>query len=896
MTSTHGGAATATPLQHSRLRPPLFEFEPVVPPAAEGLMRGTALPRLLLLHAPPGFGKTVLMATLYRRHRERGLPCAWVTLDDRDHGLDALVGSILAALAPPVAGGQAGQRAPACAGTDRLTELQRRLARLQAPLALFVDNLHYCTDEGLGALLNAMVFDSGQPLRLVLSTVHELPMDLGRARLELGAIQLGPTQLVFDRQCSAHLFRQQGFEALDDAEMARIQQQTEGWPAALRLLTVLAQQHGSVAGALRQFPAQSADVAQVLTQRVLKGFEPALVRFLHEIAVLREFSLPLAQQVTGDARAARWLQLLRARNVLIFTLDGQGEWLRLHTLLRHHLLADAQALLPPGRRQQILLAAAQWHAGHGHMTQAIDLAIEAEAFAAARAWLDRAATQVVADRGLLGQFMRWVDVLNAAGCPPSQDTLAWYIWSLCFTRQPERALQVIDTLTANDTPHADATHQGLRLQRAVALAHCDATRPCQENAEAWLAHDDGRDAHGRCIAHACLAVCELAVDAPLAARRHLMLAEGAIAHTASFYGRAWVEAVAGCILLALGSPAEAERRLAGAKGDLTAALGRDSDPIRTIDFIRARALMDLGRTEEAHASALAGLDQAGRHGVTDCVIPGLSVCATAWQPDDADFARRLEAVALSYPPRLQRLLHAFLLRRLLRLQLHDEAREMARTGGLLAMAEPPRPEMAPSWNCGQLRLVRVELMAINGHAAQALDQAAAQIKQARGAGRIRELVDWHLLAAGIHLQGGEQARALRQFALAIGQAAPRQMLGPFDEHRHTVQAILQHARAKDFGFTQPQELDFLAQLRAPVPPAAAGPCEPTPTAAAEHMTARERQVLELLGLGLDNQQIADQAGISVPTVKWHLYNCYAKLGVKTRIAAVTRARHIGAIA
>jgi DNA-binding CsgD family transcriptional regulator len=52
------------------------------------------------------------------------------------------------------------------------------------------------------------------------------------------------------------------------------------------------------------------------------------------------------------------------------------------------------------------------------------------------------------------------------------------------------------------------------------------------------------------------------------------------------------------------------------------------------------------------------------------------------------------------------------------------------------------------------------------------------------------------------------------------------------------------------------------------------------------LTSREREVLDLLADGADNAGIARWMGVSVPTVKFHLKNAYAKLGVGSRVQAV----------
>ena len=67
------------------------------------------------------------------------------------------------------------------------------------------------------------------------------------------------------------------------------------------------------------------------------------------------------------------------------------------------------------------------------------------------------------------------------------------------------------------------------------------------------------------------------------------------------------------------------------------------------------------------------------------------------------------------------------------------------------------------------------------------------------------------------------------------------------------------------------------------------------TAAAEFagLTARERELLELLARGLDNHQIAAHLELSEKTVRNHVSNVFAKLGVESRAQAIVRAREAG---
>jgi DNA-binding NarL/FixJ family response regulator len=65
------------------------------------------------------------------------------------------------------------------------------------------------------------------------------------------------------------------------------------------------------------------------------------------------------------------------------------------------------------------------------------------------------------------------------------------------------------------------------------------------------------------------------------------------------------------------------------------------------------------------------------------------------------------------------------------------------------------------------------------------------------------------------------------------------------------------------------------------------------TGAGESLTAREREVLELVAAGLPNKSIARELGISEHTAKFHVGSLLGKLGASSRTEAVTLATRRG---
>jgi len=69
----------------------------------------------------------------------------------------------------------------------------------------------------------------------------------------------------------------------------------------------------------------------------------------------------------------------------------------------------------------------------------------------------------------------------------------------------------------------------------------------------------------------------------------------------------------------------------------------------------------------------------------------------------------------------------------------------------------------------------------------------------------------------------------------------------------------------------------------------------TPEASAEALSARELDVLRLLGEGLDNESVANRLGLKLATVRNHVQNIIQKMGVHSKLEAVIVAMRQGLI-
>ena len=893
--------------------PPRFEFETVTTRAIALSSRADPNPKLVTVCAPPGYGKTVLLSRLHEEFLGRRQTCLWVSLDDRDTDLSSLLYRIRGAIhhtGKPVAPDAS---RPGAAFADRGASADgvlKQLAGMRGSVALFIDNLGFCQDSALTMFLERLVFGTKSSLRLVLSSTQEVPVDAVRAKLEVGALELRAEHLSFDRISTASLFERAGIAPASKEDLDRIILHTEGWPAAVRLLqVVMAGDARSADQVLQRFSGDHSDIARVLTRRVLIGFDPELVQFMIEIALVREFSADLASEMTGRAEARHWLDLLVARNVLIFPLDRSRRWLRFHTLLRDFLLAEARERIDATRRRDVLNRAARWHVSHGDDVAAIGIALEAGSTELAQQLLDRIAHVVVGDHGQMSTLIQWVDRLLEAGIMPSPEAHAWFVWALCDSLQYERARKALDDFNRRvDTDPSFASIDGgaqLRLSflRMLVNVWLDRLDTAGEQAQAWLAQGSVADPLTMAAVTSITGIAEIDRGALPAARSRMEQARAIMDRSDSAYGLAWVAILQACVEIGQARPDAADELLNEARARVVRVIGTDASVVVTLDFVHARALLDLGRAEAARERAVRGLHRAMHHGILASLEQGLSASVAFWSDseEEAVSGRLLDRVAHSYPSRGRLLLAASKVRRLIQLGRCSEALALGARSGLNSEAYGPAGS-TPMRARGDWMLAQLELQLAQGACAYVLNHIEALMKAARLQERHRDRIELLLLAADAHQRLGQERMAVRSFSMAVVLAVPGKVIQPFKMRHVLVGKLLSGVSTKEFGLTRTSELSFLERLlpdpavRADgasghVPPARDAGSAPTGLP-----TSRELQLLALLEEGLGNEQVADRLCLSVPTVKWHLHNLYVKLGVRSRSAALARARTLQLIA
>ncbi|KQR15982.1 LuxR C-terminal-related transcriptional regulator [Cellulomonas sp. Leaf334] len=361
----------------AKLAPPRLPRGVVVRPGLLDTLREGRGRRLTLVSAPAGFGKTTLLAQWV----QADLPgrFAWVSLDAGDCEPERFWAHVAAALAvvePRVTDVTvAGLRArPQRTGDVVLPLLYEALAGGGEDLVLVLDDYHRAETPEIGAALAEFMRYRPERVQLVVSTRSDPALGVARLRAGGELVEVRADALRFDEAEVASFFDGIGLAGLTPAEGHQLAERTGGWPAPLRLASLLMPERGR-ATFIEQFSGASRHVVDYLAQDVLDLVDPATRDFLLQVSILGRFTGALCDAVAGTTGSGALLADLERANLFI-SVDSTGEWYHPHQLfteaLRVELTRTRPTLVP------VLHArAAAWLEAAGDLEAATDHAIAA---------------------------------------------------------------------------------------------------------------------------------------------------------------------------------------------------------------------------------------------------------------------------------------------------------------------------------------------------------------------------------------------------------------------------------------------------------------------------------------------------------------------------------------
>ena len=198
--------------------------------------------RLGVIKGPAGFGKSSLAATLVETLEQDGNAVAWLTVDSDDDEATRFLFYVSQALhqaCPDVGAGAIGLilENNLIDPTAILSSLINDLAEMEDDVYLFLEDYHWISAPRIHQTVAYFLKHAPSHCHVVLTTRTEPPLPLATLRAQNQLIEIDAEALRFDMQETKAFLDGTKPGALELPDVQLLQRKTEGWPAALRIIS-----------------------------------------------------------------------------------------------------------------------------------------------------------------------------------------------------------------------------------------------------------------------------------------------------------------------------------------------------------------------------------------------------------------------------------------------------------------------------------------------------------------------------------------------------------------------------------------------------------------------------------------------------------------------------------
>ncbi len=854
--------------------------------------------QLTVIHAPAGYGKTTLAVQWLHDLSGDGATVAWLGLhrDDNDpqwflsHLLGA-VGQVLSAAEDELRDlAQLIEENAEDTQTYAVSVLLDRIGRHGERFVLTFDDWHLIDDPSVHRALIQLLDFAPPNLLLILTSRTRPRLPLSRLRVRRQLTEIDADGLRFDaEEARAFLVDLNGLD-LDQEDVARLSEGTDGWAAALQLASLSLRDSPDPGELIRGFSGRHHAIEEYLAENVLGALPAEVLDFLLATSVCDRLCGDLAGTLSGRTDGQAMLEELERRDLFLRPLDTERTWFRYHHLFADHLRRRLSRDRP-GCAAELHARASGWFADQDLVSEAVDHALAAGDVATATDLVERHAMPLV-------EHSRMVSLLGLMGRLPADAAderpglLMAVAWANCLLQRSTAAQLALDRLRQVDLP------EEARSEADVVQACIDVYSDRTDRAEDLVRRSLEQAAHYRpwivAVAANLQSFCDIHATRYQAARDRQRWARPFHDRTTGPFSGVYGRCFAGMAALAQLDLDAAQEQLQDAVALARTSAGRRSHAARLAGALLGELQYERGELEDAERLLEESGELGAESGVVDFMIDSYALLArikarrgavteaAELLGDGAKTAERLGLTRLSAAVTAERIALLIGARRV------REARRAAQEfpdgagchGGIGAAIDQLRT-----------RSLAAVLSAEGNHAAAAalLEGLVAEL---HGRGQWRAEVTATVQLAAVDERAARWCAAERALAGALGRAVPAGLWQTVldADVAPVLDRLLTQARAD----TWPDGLDPLPADRLSALVAALG--HPGPgRAAPPGLTGREVDVLRMLDAGRSNQQIAQALKVTVNTVKWHLKNINAKLGATNRTEAVSLARRSGLV-
>lgn len=942
------------PLLRTKISIPQIPSGSIIRPRLiEQIQRGVEGP-LTLIAAPAGFGKTHL---LIEWTKETSLPVAWLTVDSNDNDLSRFFRYLIGALQQihPMLGDEAQDFTRASQGGGLevgLTILINEISAQANEMALVFDDFQVIENPAVLQGISFLLKYQPPKLHLMIASRSEPEIDLAFVRAKGQVMEVGADELRFTDAEIAQYFQQAAGLQLSLETVEALEERTAGWITSLQMAAISLRNQSDPSMLIAHLQGRPHHLARFLAEEVLDRQPEEIRQFLLRSSILDSLTGPLCEAVVNpDAQpgyGAVLLNRLENAHLFITALDEKHEWFRYHPLFAD-FLRQVRAETKPEETPELHKRAAVWFELNGNLNEAFRHALASQEVVFAGEMIERNSLAMF-NMGEVTALAEWIGRLPDEITRQRPLLLLANAWALIVTNKLDLARAWLDevrqaveplekpttgapirgeTGDPGDKRSADETfiRGGLALcESYLAMAGGDLEKSAELSRQASSLLQD-EEQYQSSIYYRSIVALDDSISSILAGDTQKAIESlRAAIRTARQANNQFVMIIAGCALAdmqalqgQLSKAWETNQRVQ------IWAQGPEGKPIPLsglVDIGLGEILLEHNLLEEArdylergcritqsmwYMGSLHGMISLGRlrQAMGDVEGAQAIVAEAAAMALSTDASEWDESVAPSVAVRLA-------------LQRNDLATAGVwwKKGGFPDLNTPFALENYPYHVYEYLLLTQTRFLLVKGREAGAagdLQQAAELLRtlllEAERFQRVTSQIEILVLLAMVQsAQGDEGAKKNLLHALALGEPESYRRIF-LDEGWQLADLLRQCRSTQQETSSHLPSLAYLDGLLQALPGRVSRGAterqaiESRTSATTVHfedglpitLSSRELEVLALIAEGKSNQEISAELYLALNTVKRHAYNIYAKLEVKKRTQAVSRARQLGLI-
>jgi serine/threonine-protein kinase PknK len=373
----HTTLTPATPA--TKYRPPSSRTTLVARERLMDILRASGRRRLILIHAPSGFGKSTLAAQWREELVCAGVAVGWLTIDEDDNNVVWFVAHLLELFRRvcPALAASLGQMLEECGDNAVRYVLTSLIDQIHAngdPITLVIDDWQRVSDSQAGAALRFLLEHGCHHLQLIVTSWSGAGLPIGKLRIRDELVEIDGAALRFDTVEAHSLLNDIAGLALPGRDVAALTASTDGWAAALQLATLSLRGGGDAHSLLNRLSGASDMIGEFLAENVLDTLEPELVEFMLATSITERTCGALASALSGISRGQGMLEDIEQRGLFLQRIDDDPNWFRYHHIfaefLRRRLERDG-----PDNLERLHRTASVWFADRGYLKEAVDHAL-----------------------------------------------------------------------------------------------------------------------------------------------------------------------------------------------------------------------------------------------------------------------------------------------------------------------------------------------------------------------------------------------------------------------------------------------------------------------------------------------------------------------------------------